>query len=41
MSALPDIFKKSDVRAGERPAAEDNRADGAGSLLIRDVHVTA
>src|SRR6267378_2296278 len=29
------------MRAGERPAAEDDRADGAGSLLIGDVNVTA
>jgi hypothetical protein len=36
-----EVFKKSEVRAGERPAAEDNRADGAGSLLIGDVHETA
>src|SRR5882762_4423651 len=27
--------------AGQRPAAEDNRTDGAGSLLIRDVDITA
>ena len=29
------------MRAGQRPAAKDDRADGAGSLLIGDVNVTA
>jgi hypothetical protein len=36
-----EVFKKSELRAGEGPAAEDNRADGAGSLLIGNVNVTA
>ena len=35
------MLKKSEVRAGQGPAAEDDRSDGAGSLLIGDVRITA
>ena len=35
------MLKKSEVSAGERPAAEDNRADGATRLFIRNMDVAA
>jgi hypothetical protein len=33
--------EKGLMRAGQRATAEDDRADGAGRMLIRDMDVTA